>query len=260
MEEEKVLEENILPAEAPVDNDIQPNAAGEEKKAVDFAPQQEEILPSENEKKPVVEPRETEVSRTGGDASSGDLVKALNGSLKTIAETEQQLFTEVREMHKLYHAEYVGRLRTMQNELDKYHEIERGRAFDELLSSVARIYSNNETLADEVQDPKVKKSIRYLLMDLEELLEDYGVEKIRSKPGDARNTRHCQILNRVITDDPEKNNKVARSYNSGFAIANRTIIKEMVDLYLYEEQETEEPQKVEPLETVSENKEDNYNG
>ena len=78
MEEEKVLEENILPAEAPVDNDIQPNAAGEEKKAVDFASQQEEILPSENEKKPVVEPRETEVSRTGGDASSGDLVKALN--------------------------------------------------------------------------------------------------------------------------------------------------------------------------------------
>ena len=162
------------------------------------------------------------------------LLKQLDGRLESIAETEQRLFSEVREMHKLYHSEFAGRLKAMQDELEQYRKIDKGRAYDDILAAIARIYVNNETLTDEVAEPKTKKSIRYMLMDIEDLLGVYGMEKLRSEPGVKRNPRHCQILGRIPTDDPAKHDTVAKSYNSGFYIGNRTVIKEVVDIYIYE--------------------------
>lgn len=159
----------------------------------------------------------------------------INGKLESIVGTEQRLFSEVREMHKLYHSEFAGRLKSMQDELEQYRKIDKGRAYDDILGAIARIYGNNETLADEVVEPKAKKSIRYMLMDIEDLLSVYGMEKLRSKLGDKRNPRHCQVLNRISTDDPAKHDTVAKSYNSGFYIGNRTVIKEVVDVFIYEE-------------------------
>lgn len=75
-----------------------------------------------------------------------------------------------------------------------------------------------------------------MLMDIEDLLNVYGMTKQRSSQGEKRNPRHCQVLNRIPADDPAKHDTVAKSYNSGFYIGNRTIIKEMVDVYIYEGQ------------------------
>lgn len=163
-----------------------------------------------------------------------DRLKQIEGRLESIVGTEQRLFSEVREMHKLYHSEFAGRLKAMQDELEQYRKIDKGRAYDDILAAIARIYSNNETLADEVAEPKAKKSIRYMLMDIEDLLGVYGMEKLRSKPGEKRHPRHCQILGRIPTDDSAKHDTVAKSYNSGFYIGNRTVIKEVVDIYIYE--------------------------
>lgn len=156
--------------------------------------------------------------------------------LHNIEDTERRLFSEVREMHKLFHSEFAGRLKTMQDELEQYRKIDKGRIYDDILAAVARIYGNNETLADEVAESKAKKSIRYMLMDIEDLLGVYGMEKLRTQQGDKRNPRHCQILNRIPTDDPAKHDTVAKSYNSGFYIGNRTVIKEVVDVYIFEGQ------------------------
>ena len=174
-----------------------------------------------------------------------DCFKQVVENIEKINNMEQCLFKEVREMHKLYHNEYAGRLRSMQEELENYRNIEKGRAYDDILTSIARIYDNNETLADEVSEPKAKKNIQYMLMDIEDLLGLYGMSKLRSKPGDKRNPRHCQILGRIPTDDPQKHDTVAKSYNSGFYIGNRTVIKEIVDIYVYES--------VEPVTEVEEN-------
>lgn len=163
-----------------------------------------------------------------------DALKNLERKIESIEGIEQRLFSEVREMHKLYHSEFAGRLKAMQDELEQYRKIDKGRAYDDILAAIARIYGNNETLADEVTEPKAKKSIRYMLMDIEDLLSVYGMEKLRSKPGEKRNPRHCQILGRVPTADPSKHDTVAKSYNSGFNIGNRTVIKEVVDIYIYE--------------------------
>ena len=180
-----------------------------------------------NAKPPADTPKEaTETDAVG--------LEQIGQKLDGIANTEQCIFSEVREMHKLYHTEFAGRLKSMQDELEQYRKIEKGRVYDDILAAIARIYGNNETLADEVAEPKAKKSIKYMLLDLEDLLEVYGMGKLRSAPGEKRNPRHCQILNRIPTDDPEKHDTVAKSYNSGFYIGNRTVIKELVDIYFFE--------------------------
>ena len=122
----------------------------------------------------------------------------------------------------------------MQDELDVYHKTDRGQAFDGILSAIARIYSNNETLVDEISDSKTQKHVKYMLLDILDLLEEYGVQRLKSCPGDKRNARHCQVLERIPTDDPTLHDTVVVSHNSGFYMENRTIIKELVDIYLYE--------------------------
>lgn len=167
-------------------------------------------------------------------SASVDSLKQIDERLAGIAGTEQRLFSEVREMHRLYHNEFAGRLKAMQEELEQYRKIDKGRAFDDILGAVARIYSNNETLADEAEEPRVKKNIRYMLLDIEDLLDVYGMSKLRSVPGDKRDPRHCQVHIRIPTDDPAKHDTVAKSYNTGFHIGNRTVIKEAVDIYFYD--------------------------
>ena len=163
-----------------------------------------------------------------------DYLGRIDGKLDGMVTKEDKLLAEVKEMHKLYHSEFVGRLNKMQEELEYYRKIDKGRIYDDILGALARVYGNYETLVDEVADPKAKKSIKYMLMDIEDILLSYGMNKLRSEPGDRRNPRHCQVLNRISTDDPEKHDTVVKSYNSGFYIDNRTVIKEVVDIYVYE--------------------------
>ncbi len=160
-----------------------------------------------------------------------------------VAATEQKVLNEVREMHKLYHNEFAGRLKNMQAELEEYRKVDKGRAFDDILGAIARIYGNNETLEEEVAEPKAKKGVRYLLLDLADLLEAYGVGMQKSKPGDKRNPRFCQVLERIPTADRALHDTVVLSHNTGFYIENRPIIKERVDIYLFREnaQEAEAP-------------------
>ena len=160
-------------------------------------------------------------------------IEKIRLSLSETAEASKKAAVEIREIHKLYHNEFAHRLKSMQDELDEYHKADRGRAFDDILSAIARIYGNNESLIDEIEDPKVRKSVKYMLLDLLDLLEEYGIQRLKSNPGDKRNTRHCQVLERIPTDDMTKHDTIVASHNSGFFIDNRTIIKELVDVYLY---------------------------
>jgi len=161
-------------------------------------------------------------------------IEQIRHDIAESAEASKKTFAELREIHKLYHNEFAGRLKSMQDELDTYHKVDRGHAFDGILSAIARIYGNNETLVDEIADPKTKKHVKYMLLDILDLLEEHGVQRLKSNPGDKRNPRHCQVLERIPTDDPALHDTVVASHNSGFYMENRTIIKEMVDIYIYE--------------------------
>lgn len=186
---------------------------------------------------PVSEPIEAPPSPKQDDVTACEMKAKLEKISRDIAESAEaskKTFAELREIHKLYHNEFASRLKSMQDELDTYHKADRGHAFDSILSAIARIYGNNETLVDEIADPKTKKHVKYMLLDILDLLEEYGVQRLKSNPGDKRNTRHCQVLERIPTDDPALHDTIVVSHNSGFYMENRTIIKEMVDIYLYE--------------------------
>lgn len=139
---------------------------------------------------------------------------------------------EIREMHKLYHNEFASRLRNMQEELERYHEIDRGRVYDDILREIARIYCDNEGLLSVDADDKLKKRIKYLFMDIEQLLEANGVKIQRSSPGDKRNNKFCQIVDRVETADPAKHDTVVCSKGTGFYTEKRSLIKELIDIYI----------------------------
>lgn len=238
MEDEKKIGDIISPEEYPTDATLPDSAFDDEDTEVLEADPHQRDTQAPVEGNTPKESPSTDAPPLSPQANPSpvdvDCLKQVEGRLESIEGTEQRLFSEVREMHKLYHSEFAGRLKAMQDELEQYRKIDKGRAYDDILAAIARIYGNNETLADEVAEPKAKKSIRYMLMDIEDLLGVYGMEKLRSELGEKRNPRHCQVLGRIPTDDPAKHDTVAKSYNSGFHIGNRTVIKEVVDIYIYE--------------------------
>ena len=199
---------------------------------------------------PVSEPAKAPTLPKQDDVTAGEMKAEIEKIRRDIAESAEackKTFTELREIHKLYHNEFAGRLKSMQDELDAYHKADRGHAFDGILSAIARIYGNNETLVNEIADPKTQKHVKYMLLDILDLLEEYGVQRLKSNPGDKRNTRHCQVLERIPTDDPALHDTVVASHNSGFYMENRTIVKEMVDIYLYERPSTLEAEEATPV-------------
>lgn len=160
---------------------------------------------------------------------SGSVEEILSQMGKNISEqgvTTSKISKEIRELHKLYHNEFAGRLRNMQDELETYHDIDRGRVYDDILREVARIYCDNEELLGADADEKLKKRIKYLFMDIEQLLEANGVKIQRSSPGEKRNNKFCQIVERVETTDLKKHDTVVCSKRIGFYTEKRPLIKE----------------------------------
>jgi predicted house-cleaning noncanonical NTP pyrophosphatase (MazG superfamily) len=159
----------------------------------------------------------------------------LEQGVKSIAESSGKTVGEIREIHKLYHNEYANRLKSMQEELEQYHEMDRGRAFDGILGDIAKLYNTYESVLEDIEDVKLKKRIRYMFLDIVQILETNGVSKQKSNPGDKRSTRYCQVVERVSTDNPELHDTIVQSRGTGFYIDNRPLIKELVDIYLFVE-------------------------
>jgi hypothetical protein len=160
-------------------------------------------------------------------------IDRLEQDVKVIAESTGRTAGEIREMHKLYHNEFANRLKSMQEELEQYREMEKGRVFDGILGEVAKLYSDNESVIEEITDDKVKKRIRYMLMDILQILEANGVSRLESNPGDKRDTRHCQVIERVPTNDPALHDTVVQSRSTGFFVENRSLVKEFVDIHIF---------------------------
>lgn len=168
-------------------------------------------------------------------------IERLEQHTKAVAESSAKTAGEVREMHKLYHNEFANRLQSMQEELERYRELEKGRVFDGILGEVARLYSDNVSVVDEIADDKLKKRIRYMFLDILQLLEANGVSKLKSSPGDKRNTRHCKVIERLSTDDPALHDTIAQSRSTGFYVENRSLMKELVDIYILADAQADNP-------------------
>ena len=153
-----------------------------------------------------------------------------------IADLTQELSlyrTELRELRKLYHNYYASVLTKREEELEHYHAIEKSTIHDDLLRELAAIYAGNLSLCDRVDDAQIAKQLRNMFSDLLQLMESFEAEQHLSQTGDPRSPRYCRIIHKVPTDDPELNDKVAKSLSPGFYIKNRPLIKEDIDVYVY---------------------------
>jgi len=160
-------------------------------------------------------------------------IEQMGQDIKTLVDASTKITSEVREIHKLYHNEYASRLKSMQDKIEWYQEIEKGRIFDGILGEVAKLYTDYESMLDVISEEKVRKGFTYMLDDIVQILEANGVSKQKSKERDKRNTRHCRVIERVLTNTAELHDTIARSRGTGFYIENRSLIKEPVDIYLY---------------------------
>ena len=175
-------------------------------------------------------------------------IEQLGQDFKSLAESSSKTTGEIREMHKLYHNEYANRLKSMQDELERYREIDKGKVFDGILTEIAKMYSDNVAAVDGIADGKIKKQFHYMFLDMLQILENNGVLKQKSKPGDKRNTRHCQVIERISTDDQTAHDTVVKSINTGFFIENRTLVKEMVHVFIYDKKREDKEETVEHTE------------
>ena len=161
-------------------------------------------------------------------ADLSSVAAAVNGIADSAAKTAKETY----ELHKLYHNEYAKRLASMQEELERYRKVDSGRIFDGILIEIAKLYSDNALAINDIADEKIQKRFRNMFLDMLQILENNGVCKQESKPGEKRNTRHCQVVDRVHTDDSALHDTIVKSVNVGFYIENRTLIKEMVHVYI----------------------------
>ena len=143
-----------------------------------------------------------------------------------------KVFYELREIHKLCQNFYAGRIHAAEQELEKYHELHSGLAFDGILKQVAQIYINNEHLPEKIEDEKTRKRVDYILLDLLQILEEYGVHVHKSNHGD-KNSRFVSPAGYIETDDPEQNGKIAESIQTGFYRENSPLMRELVKLYRF---------------------------
>lgn len=174
-------------------------------------------------------------------APDGAANVSLEPVLDKLAEIQGQVsknVTELYEIRKLYHNEVIDRARSMQEELKHYHEVEKGRIFDDVLREIATIYSANISIVDKIgqtiPDESILKQLTYMFDDILQLLEGKGVVVQKSSPGDKRNPRHSHIIEKVVTSDPAKHDTVVESRHVGFSIDNRTLVPEDVSIYVYE--------------------------
>jgi len=157
---------------------------------------------------------------------------ALSEAVDNMRNSSSKIATELHGLHRLYHTEIANRISSMQSELERYREIEKGRIFDDVLSEIAKIYSEYEALINEVADEKAKKKIKYMFLDILQLLESNDVSKQKSDIGDKRNVKHCRIVEQIPTVNPELHDTIVESKNTGFNKDGRTYVHENVKIYV----------------------------
>lgn len=122
-------------------------------------------------------------------------------------------------------------MRASEAELERYHDIDSGRAFDDILRDIAQIYIDHEHITDTIDDEALRGRVSNILLDIVQVLEIYGVSKQKSIQGSERKLRLTHVTSCSETECPELNGKIAESIRTGFSRGNVPIIKELVKIY-----------------------------
>lgn len=169
-----------------------------------------------------------------GAPSNDDKLKALEMAIESVVEkldrNDRQLTQDLRE-----NATFRVQVRQgMQHDLDELKEQMSGEQFNPILKEIATVYSEYQVLLEEDLPPRARKNLLALFEQLEDILDDYGAEAVRSEVGSVRKTRSCKIINKVMTTDSELHNTIVTSRKPGVVRGQMVLYQELVDVYVFD--------------------------
>ena len=123
----------------------------------------------------------------------------------------------------------------MQKELDAFREQQRGEEFTPILKSVATVcVEYRKLLADESISRRMRRTLKLMFDELEDILAEYDAELFTSQIGEQRRPLLTKIVDTVKTADKNLHNTIARSRRPGVMRNGRPLYREFVDVYVYD--------------------------
>ena len=157
--------------------------------------------------------------------------KLLEQQNQVLIKQQQMLASTLRE-----NASFQVQVRgEMLRELEAFRKQHSGEALIPPLKAVAQLYCNHYSLTQEPCEDPLGKKIKYLFEDLVELLEEYDVKLARTEPYGERSLRLSAARYTLPTDNHDLHGKVAYSHNPSFALGQTVLVREQVDVYIYQE-------------------------
>lgn len=170
------------------------------------------------------------LSAPSGNDKLTEIEKMISSVVEKLDRNDRQLTQDLRE-----NATFRVQVRQgMQHDLDELKEQLSGEQFNPILREIATIYSEYQVLLEEELPPRARKNLLALFEQLEDILDDYGAEVLRSEVGSVRKTRSCKIINKVMTGDSELHNTIVASRKPGVVRGQMVLYQELVDVYVYD--------------------------
>lgn len=160
-----------------------------------------------------------------------DLEVLINGIAEKQDRNDRQLAHALRE-----NANFRIQVRQgMQHDIDAFKEQQSGEQFNPILKEIASMYVEYQSLLENENNlDLLRKNLKALFEQLEDLLIDYDAKISRSEIGAVRQTRSTKIIKKVLTGDREKHNTVFFSRKPG-VIRGRTVLHpEFVDVFVFD--------------------------
>lgn len=160
-----------------------------------------------------------------------ELAATLDEILELQQKNSRQLEQSLREEMLFKNQVRIG----MQRELDTLKEQQRGEQFTPILKSVATVFVEyQKLLADESIPRRMRRTLRLMFDELEDILAEYDAEVFTSAIGEQRRPLLTKIVSTVPTADKNLHNTIARSRRPGVIRNGRPLYREFVDVYVYD--------------------------
>ena len=170
------------------------------------------------------------ISAPSGDDKFVEIEKMFSTLAEKLDRNDRQLTQDLRE-----NATFRVQVRQgMQHDLDELKEQLSGEQFNPILKEIATVYSEYQVLLEEELSPRARNNLLALFEQLEDILDDYGAEVVRSEIGSVRKTRSCKIINKVMTGNSELHNTIVMSRKPGIVRGQMVLYQELVDVYVYD--------------------------
>lgn len=159
------------------------------------------------------------------------LTETIEQILELQQKNSRQLVQSLRENVNFQNQVRLG----MQRELDILKEQQRGEQFTPILKAVAAVcVEYRKILSDETIPRRLRRTLKLMFDELEDILAEYDAEVFTSAVGEARRPLLTKIVNTVATGNKNLHNTIVQSRRPGVIRNGRPLYREFVDVYVYD--------------------------